>query len=208
MANPQDSRSNLPPAPLPIESADGLAAHYRQAYPKLVAIAAGVLGRREDAEDVVQQAAGIAIEKGQTFDSASRLIGWLAGIVRNCALNHRRKRLNRRTFTADPRDLSRNGESRAQHADVLPIDSQSGELRNEQSEFDDEVLRALRSLSEEARCCLLLRTVSQASYAEIAELMQIPEGTAMSHVHRAKLAMRTRLANYEQSSRSTSTPRP
>jgi RNA polymerase sigma-70 factor (ECF subfamily) len=206
MSSPQDSTPKIPAAPILFESAEGLAAHYGQAYPKLVAIAAGVLGGREDAEDIVQQAAGIAIEKRQQFDTASRFIGWLAGIVRHCALNHRRKRLKRRTFAADPRDMSRLGEDRASQ-DVLPIDLGSGELRQDQISFDDDVLRALRGLSEEARCCLLLRIVGQASYAEIAHLMQMPEGTAMSHVHRAKQALRQRLVSHEPSIRSTTAER-
>jgi RNA polymerase sigma-70 factor, ECF subfamily len=69
----------------------------------------------------------------------------------------------------------------------------SGELLSNQSAFDDEVLIALKRLNHDARCCLLLRTVQKLSYAEIAEVMQIPEGTAMSHVHRSKNEMRNRL---------------
>jgi DNA-directed RNA polymerase specialized sigma24 family protein len=41
---------------------------------------------------------------------------------------------------------------------------------------------------------LLLRTVEKLSYAEIAALMDMPEGTAMSHVHRSKMALRERLS--------------
>ena len=52
------------------------------------------------------------------------------------------------------------------------------------------MVRALQTLSDEARCCLLLKVVQQLSYAEIAVLLQIPAGTAMSHVHRAKKALR------------------
>jgi DNA-directed RNA polymerase specialized sigma24 family protein len=40
---------------------------------------------------------------------------------------------------------------------------------------------------------LLLRTIQKLSYTEIAEIMQIPEGTAMSHVHRSKNELRNRL---------------
>ena len=40
---------------------------------------------------------------------------------------------------------------------------------------------------------MLLRTIQKLSYTEIAEIMQIPEGTAMSHVHRSKNELRNRL---------------
>ena len=56
-------------------------------------------------------------------------------------------------------------------------------------------LAALEELSEEARCCLLLRIVEDLAYSEIAQLLAIPEGTAMSHVHRAKATLRRRLAS-------------
>ena len=62
-----------------------------------------------------------------------------------------------------------------------------------EEQFDDQLLHALNQVSEVARCCLLLRVVEQLPYAEISELMEIPEGTAMSHVHRAKANLRKQL---------------
>jgi RNA polymerase sigma-70 factor (ECF subfamily) len=44
------------------------------------------------------------------------------------------------------------------------------------------------------RACLLLRIVHQQRYREISEMMELPEGTVMSHVHRAKNALRRRLS--------------
>ena len=73
------------------------------------------------------------------------------------------------------------------------IDTKSGELRSEQQAFDDEVLRALQTLPPEPRCCLLLRVLMNLSYAELSVLMNIPEGTAMSHVHRGKQRLREQL---------------
>jgi RNA polymerase sigma-70 factor (ECF subfamily) len=56
-------------------------------------------------------------------------------------------------------------------------------------------MRALRGVSEVARACLLLRTLEGMPYARISELLQIPEGTAMSHVHRTRQFLRERLAD-------------
>ena len=52
----------------------------------------------------------------------------------------------------------------------------------------------LEALGEVPRACLLLSTLRELSYGEIAALLTIPEGTAMSHVHRARLVLRERLA--------------
>ena len=77
--------------------------------------------------------------------------------------------------------------------------SDMGILHETQTEFDDDVLRGLNSLSDEARCCLLLRVVQQLSYAEISELMQIAAGTAMSHVHRGKHVLRRHMQRSNRS---------
>ena len=52
------------------------------------------------------------------------------------------------------------------------------------------VLQALRQLPDVARTCLLLRVVREMTYAEIAAALDIPAGTAMSHVHRTRKKLR------------------
>jgi RNA polymerase sigma-70 factor (ECF subfamily) len=169
------------------------AAHYRQAYPRLIIVAASVTGERHAAEDIVQQAAVIALEKFRQFPPGSNFAAWMAEIVRRCALNHRRKTQQRRTYAADPAVLGQMNQAAAAD-EPWPIVRGSGQLVADQASFDDALAGALTTLSEEARACLLLRIVEKLSYAEIAALLNIPEGTAMSHVHRSKAALRVRLS--------------
>ncbi len=61
-----------------------------------------------------------------------------------------------------------------------------GSLPADQTSFDDEVLAALDNLEATARACLLLRVVLDMPYAEISRILDLPAGTAMSHVHRAR----------------------
>ena len=61
-------------------------------------------------------------------------------------------------------------------------------------ELDDALTRALAALSETARAALLLRTVLELDYDSIARLLDVPPGTAMSHVHRSREALRRALA--------------
>ncbi|MBT8484154.1 MAG: RNA polymerase sigma factor, partial [Phycisphaerae bacterium] len=68
-----------------------------------------------------------------------------------------------------------------------------GTLPPDQRSFDDDVLHALDGLEETARACLLLRTVVDLPYKEIARALDVPEGTAMSHVHRARRVLREKL---------------
>jgi RNA polymerase sigma-70 factor (ECF subfamily) len=157
------------------------------AQSRLFCIAFGITGNRDDAEDMVQQAITIAIEKNQSFESEFKFIGWLSGIVRNCALNHRRKSIRRRTRATDPLHLtSVEGESTGES----PIDQGTGEVLAMQRAFGDKVHAALEEISPKARSCLLLRTIEGLSYREISELMDVPEGTAMNMVHRSKKRLR------------------
>ena len=77
----------------------------------------------------------------------------------------------------------------------------SGAATNLEEAFDDEVLRALNSLSDDARICLMLRIVEKLTYQEISAYMKIPEGTAMSMVHRARTSLRNLLATHEFATR-------
>ncbi len=167
---------------------------FEASYRAFWLIAAGVVNDAALAEDVVQEAAIIALNKLGEFEQGTNFKAWMGQIVRYVALNHFRKQRHRRTAPLDPAILEQA---------VLPSRSTEpvpelklsgrGELPAGQHHFDDIVVQALDSLSEAARACLLLRTVEGLSYAEVASLLSIPEGTAMSHVHRARRQLRDRL---------------
>ena len=156
-------------------------------------MAAGVLGHPQGSDDIVQQAFAIGVEKDLRFDSEGQLVSWLSGVVRKCALNQRRKVFRRKTQPTDPAVLSHVESDKELQRDH----QQAMKLAETQAVFDDDVLFALKQLSEDARVCLLLRTVEQLSYKEISELMSIPEGTALSLVHRSRKKLRELLSTHE-----------
>lgn len=158
-------------------------------------IAAGITGEMADAEDIVQHAYSIAIEKNQSFDSRDKFLGWLAGIVKYCALNFRRKNVRRKTNSVDPSEIQKFVVDRNSVETAAKIDPK--DLESIKDSFDDDVMRALGNISDDARTCILLRSVENLSYKEIAALMRIPEGTAMSMVHRARTSLRRDLANHD-----------
>jgi RNA polymerase sigma-70 factor, ECF subfamily len=57
------------------------------------------------------------------------------------------------------------------------------------AERQEEIRRALRNVREEHRDALVLRHAEGLSYAEIAEIFQVPEGTAKGWVSRGRAAM-------------------
>jgi RNA polymerase sigma-70 factor (ECF subfamily) len=60
----------------------------------------------------------------------------------------------------------------------------------------DEVNAAFQTLSEAQRNCLLLKAVEEFSYKEIAEILEIPAGTVMTHLSRGRAKLRKRLTEY------------
>jgi RNA polymerase sigma-70 factor, ECF subfamily len=181
----RDPRGSLTPV--------SFAALYADAFPALCCIAAGVLGERTGADDVVQEAAVSALQKLDQFASDSNFIAWMGQFVRFGALNTVRQRVRRTTKASDPALMD--AAFAAPMASSEPVLDAHGELTRDQASFDDDVVRALRTLDPTARTCLLLRAVLDMSYHEIAAALSIPEGTAMSHVHRARAAIRTKLAD-------------
>jgi RNA polymerase sigma-70 factor (ECF subfamily) len=184
------SADHDPPAALDRVS---FAAQYRSAYPRLTLVAIGIIRDRVFAEDIVQEAAIIALQKLDDFTPGTNFRAWMSAIVRHCALNYARKMKNRATFASDPRSFDHSQRLTHRKDQEKPAINSVGALLEDQVALDDEVVAALDTIDETARCCLLLRTVLELSYAEISELLDIPEGTAMSHVHRSKATLRKRL---------------
>jgi RNA polymerase sigma-70 factor, ECF subfamily len=173
----------------------GFATRFEDAWPTLWFIAAAVLGDRSSADDVLQEAAMVALGKLSQFDPQTNFTAWMGKIVRFIALNHARRKNRAGTSSVDPHALEVVvNRQQAPHSTLV---NGRGELfsgaRGEN--FDDRLLSALDSLDETARACLLLRTLMDMPYRDISLALDIAEGTAMSHVHRARAVLRQRLAS-------------
>ena len=170
---------------------DELASGFMAASRTLWCVAAAVLGRREGADDVLQDAVMIALEKRTSFDRDTNLVAWLAKIVRYVALNHARRRQRSPIDATDPHVLAANTAPEMTTASPADAVTSRGTLHDDQPAFDDRTARALATLAEDQRACLLLRVTLDLPYREIGRILDLPEGTAMSHVHRARAALRS-----------------
>lgn len=129
-----------------------------------------------DAEDLTQQTYLKAQTRiGQLRDPGAAR-SWLMTVLRNCYLRQHRRGSSQREKNID---LS---------LDCFPEDDAT------QSDIDREALTAaLDELSEEFRMVLLLYYFEELSYREIAEQLDLPSGTVMSRLSRAKSHLRRRL---------------
>lgn len=166
-------------------SPERFATLYQEHHRTLWFIAASVQGDRTHAHDVVQEAAMIAIKRLDDFDPSTSFSAWMGQIVRFVALNEGRKSQRARARGGiDEHTPAENQASMSSSFATSPATLMA------QTAIDDQVACALASLDEKSRTCLLLRTVRGLSYAQIAATLNMPEGTIMSHVHRAKASLR------------------
>lgn len=166
---------------------------YSDAHPRLWTLASAILGDRTAAEDVVQDAAIVAIRRLGDFEDGTNFVAWMSKIVRFTALNRLKSAKIRKAQSLqghDDRDRALDVADSRRDPRLDRAVSQTGALLPGQEQFDDRVTAALDTLDPERRACLLLRTVHNMSYEEIGQVVGVPEGTASSHVHRAKTAVR------------------
>lgn len=139
-----------------------------------------VIGSREEAEDVVQDAFVQAFVKLDSFKGNSAFYTWLYRIAFNASVS-RRRRKQMEVSVDQARESS--GEEPVDAGDA-PSD------RLERQERAAQVQAALGELSDEFRSILVLREMEGCCYETIAEVLDLPIGTVRSRLHRARLQMR------------------
>lgn len=142
-----------------------------------------VLGCREDADEVLQDAFVQAYVKLPSFRGASRFYTWLYRVALNLACSHRRRHRGRRQQVSLEQQKNSLG---CEPMDPNPLP----ELALQQSEEVALVQAALLELSDEHRQVLVLRELEDCSYETIAEMLELPVGTVRSRLFRARLQLK------------------
>jgi len=195
MAGPLDKSRSTHQASKGVDSADEFAARFQESSRVLWLVAAGMSGDRSLADDILQEAAVVALQKLDQYRPGTNFTAWMSSVVRYVALNQVRKENRRRSGNLDPAHLSSEASPNPASNPAAGVDHRSPAGGNYEALFNDRIEHALCEVSDVARACLLLRTVENMEYSRIAGVLGIPEGTAMSHVHRTRKFLRDRLAD-------------
>lgn len=149
-------------------------------------------GSREDADDLLQETFLRMVRTIGQYEHNGRFEAWLFRISANLA----RDRLRRRRRRAATIGLDgESGEEETATEDRALAYDQPPDFALLRSESQQRVVAALDSLSEREREIVLLRHYAELSFREIAELLNIPLGTALARVHRALTRMRKALTD-------------
>jgi RNA polymerase sigma-70 factor, ECF subfamily len=141
--------------------------------PALYRIAYRLTGDRHEAEDMVQEAFRSAWKSRELYEPGRGDRAWLAAILRRRVIDRYRRHAPPATFASDtPHEV--------EVVDRDPISHQ----------YTDEMQHALAQLPEELRETLLLVVVGELTHQEVADLMEIPLGTVLSRVSRARRRLR------------------
>lgn len=145
------------------------------------ALALQLLGNPDDATDVVHDAIVKTLGKrGGYRAEAGPLAPWFLRVVRNGCI-----------------DLLRRRRPTGVEVDELRDPGPGPQMVLETSQRDRELRAALERLKAEQRQIIVLRDYMDLSYAEIALVLGVPNGTVMSKLHRARVALRKELTGHE-----------
>lgn len=146
--------------------------------PRLRRFARGLCGSVVEADDLVQAACERALARRHQFQEGTRFDSWMFRIVQTIWIDQVRARAVRK----EDGELA---EAR--------LGSDEAERRVEARLALAEVRRAVDRLAPDQRAALLLVTVEGLSYKEAAEVVEVPVGTIMSRLARARMALQTHL---------------
>jgi RNA polymerase sigma-70 factor (ECF subfamily) len=159
---------------------DKLALQYAE---QLYRLAFARVGNAADAEDIVQETYLKAFKNFPTFRHETSVKNWLSKILVNSIRDHFRK--------------SGRAVETVKFDDSAELDERVSEPGADEllchCEIHPELMKALSSLPEQLLAPLLLREIDDASYEEIAQILDVPKGTVMSRLFRARSLLRKKL---------------
>jgi RNA polymerase sigma-70 factor (ECF subfamily) len=152
-------------------------------------VARHLVGSREEAEDLVQEAYARAFRSWRSFQPGTNLRAWLLRILTNLNIDRGR----RQQRTPDVQSLEANDYFLADKLEEVggPI---TDEERVDERLSQNDIVCALSEVPHDFRDVIVLVDIGDFSYADAAQILDIPVGTVMSRLHRGRRILKRALA--------------
>lgn len=156
---------------------DAWAQIVRQHWRKVFNIAYKFTGKHDEAEDLTQDVFLKIFKSLNTFDRRANFQTWLVSVSRNLCIDHYRSvRKERETIDRD-----------VDAGELTPASTTKSPFAAlEQRDRVELLKKALGQLPPTLRSAVLLRDIQELSYQEIADRLQLPEGTVKSRINRGR----------------------
>ena len=152
-------------------------------------VARGLSRSKEEAEDLMQETYARAFRSWRSFTPGTNLRAWLLRILTN--LNIDRGRRAQRTPDQQPLEES-------DYFLYNQLEAASGETEEQrvlERLSQDHVAEALSAVPHDFRDVVVLVDIGDFSYAEAAQILDVPIGTVMSRLHRGRRILKKELAD-------------
>jgi RNA polymerase sigma-70 factor (ECF subfamily) len=152
-------------------------------------VARGVSRSKEEAEDLMQETYVRAFRSWQSYTPGTNLRAWLLRILTN--LNIDRGRRAQRTPDQQPLEES-------DYFLYNRLEAATGETEEErvvERLSQDNIAEALAAVPHDFRDVIVLVDIGDFSYADAAQILDIPMGTVMSRLHRGRRILKQELAD-------------
>jgi RNA polymerase sigma-70 factor (ECF subfamily) len=156
-------------------------------------VARRLVGTREEAEDLVQQAYERAFRSWRQFTPGTNMRAWLLRILTNLNIDRgRRQQRSPQTTSIDTEagDYFLYNKLESQVPDENPDEERVLERLSQ-----DSIVDALAEVPHDFRDVLVLVDIGEFSYADAAQILDIPMGTVMSRLHRGRRILKKNLAD-------------
>jgi len=153
--------------------------YMKQAY----FIALGLVGNREDAMDLSQEAFFRAYSNIDRLNPKRKFFPWFYQILKNLCFSHLRKRVHRKHNSLEVTDESQISSS--SNPQFCPSEIA------ERNEAKDHLWQAIGQLSEKHREVIILRHFQNLSYDQIAQIIMCAKGTVMSRLYNARKELKS-----------------
>lgn len=185
-----DLDAPLPPQRISMADAMRRAAFEREALLHLDALYSFALKlsrSRDDAEDLVSDTMLRALERWEQYRMGTNIRAWLFTILYHLFVSRKRRIDAREVLAAEDADG---------HASFEPVGEMDPEGRYYDSFIDEQVVAAIEALPDEYRSAVMLSDVQGMRYAEVAEALNVPEGTVKSRLFRGRRILQKKLRAY------------